>query len=74
MKLNCYANRYECLANFEFHTQKDTGSALQCLVKGRWEIHGITSLGSNVRLPCGDVAFFTRVSSYLSWIDEGNLY
>ncbi|XP_020821835.1 chymotrypsin-like elastase family member 1 [Phascolarctos cinereus] len=51
--------------------QGDSGGPLNCLVNGEYVVHGITSfvssLGCNV---AKKPTVFTRVSNYISWIDE----
>uniref|UniRef100_A0ABI7ZQP8 Chymotrypsin-like elastase family member 1 n=1 Tax=Felis catus TaxID=9685 RepID=A0ABI7ZQP8_FELCA len=49
----------------------DSGGPLHCLVNGKYAVHGVTSfvssLGCNVsRKP----TVFTRVSAYISWINN----
>uniref|UniRef100_A0ABI7ZR13 Chymotrypsin-like elastase family member 1 n=2 Tax=Felidae TaxID=9681 RepID=A0ABI7ZR13_FELCA len=54
--------------------QGDSGGPLHCLVNGKYAVHGVTSfvssLGCNVsRKP----TVFTRVSAYISWINNGKV-
>uniref|UniRef100_A0ABI7ZQT6 Chymotrypsin-like elastase family member 1 n=1 Tax=Felis catus TaxID=9685 RepID=A0ABI7ZQT6_FELCA len=55
----------------EERVQGDSGGPLHCLVNGKYAVHGVTSfvssLGCNVsRKP----TVFTRVSAYISWINN----
>lgn len=54
--------------------QGDSGGPLNCLVSGKYYVHGVTSFvsssGCNVyRKP----TVFTRVSAYISWINSVSL-
>lgn len=57
-------------STFKFYFQLcsgDSGSALQVKIDGVYYVHGITSFGlsCNTRLP----SFYTRVSSFVDWIE-----
>ncbi|XP_074659981.1 transmembrane protease serine 3-like [Tubulanus polymorphus] len=48
----------------------DSGGPLVCKRQGKWYVHGVTSFGN---FPCGrkgEPGVYTRVTSYLDWINE----
>ncbi len=52
-------------------SQGDSGGPLNCLVSGRYYVHGVTSFVSSwgcntIRKP----TVFTRVSAYITWINS----
>uniref|UniRef100_A0A8C9T1Z6 pancreatic elastase n=1 Tax=Scleropages formosus TaxID=113540 RepID=A0A8C9T1Z6_SCLFO len=52
----------------------DSGGPLNCQVKGRYYVHGVTSFGSS--LGCNTLrkpTVFTRVSAYIGWMEGPNL-
>ncbi|KPP56159.1 hypothetical protein Z043_126273, partial [Scleropages formosus] len=51
-------------------TMGDSGGPLNCQVKGRYYVHGVTSFGSS--LGCNTLrkpTVFTRVSAYIGWME-----
>ncbi|XP_051804811.1 elastase-1-like isoform X2 [Acanthochromis polyacanthus] len=49
----------------------DSGGPLNCLINGRYYVHGVTSFGSS--LGCNTIrkpTVFTRVSAYIDWMNS----
>uniref|UniRef100_A0A8C9VZR1 Peptidase S1 domain-containing protein n=1 Tax=Scleropages formosus TaxID=113540 RepID=A0A8C9VZR1_SCLFO len=48
----------------------DSGGPLNCKVKGRYYVHGVTSFGSSLRCNTPKKpTVFTRVSAYIGWME-----
>ncbi|XP_063078898.1 elastase-1-like [Engraulis encrasicolus] len=50
--------------------QGDSGGPLHCSVRGRWEVHGVTSFGSSRCAHRQRPTIFTRVSAYIDWMRQ----
>ncbi|GLD64092.1 elastase-1-like protein [Lates japonicus] len=54
-----------------YEKQGDSGGPLNCSVNGQWVVHGVTSFVSSSGCnACRKPTVFTRVSTYISWMNS----